>query len=1414
MYERFTEKAIRVLMLAQEEARRTGHNFVGSEHVLLGLQGEGAGIAAKVLRAHRLNLKDLRIAVFELIGKGKDVVGAEIPFTPRARRILEAGWNAARDLGHNYICTEHLLLGLLAVDDGVAHKVLKNRKVNLEKVNDDVLVRIQKASKQQQIASTNPAHASIDAAISTTSATSVPAPAQVHPDPLVESGVPVTSQALVRSANGPVAGPPTNDQAARPDVATLFSETAIIAMQLAQQEACLVGSKKLELHHLLLGILSEGSSEAARLLSGQSVALEDLRLATTPEDEEKVSESDPQDFELSKQVFFAVEMASVAARRASSSLITPEYLLFALLSYEESRAVKGLQKLGVNIELFVDELRNVIKALSVVQEKAFSEENTAESPQVASPVVEAEQKGDKFAAAEEKKADANDLLQPTLTLTTMVEHAISLAREEAHRLGHAEVDTDHLLLGLMTEADGLASLALHVWDVKTKELRQESEKMPGREKCESPCESKCGSKVNELILAARQLAREAKRTYVGTDHVLLALLADEESAGLKVLRNLSIDLERLKKMLQRANTPPQLGAKYSALVPLSKQKGFERFSDEAIKALMFAKEEAFRLGHSQIYSQFLLLGICDERLNKGAERLRKLGVSLDELRLEVEDLTGYGEGDCSSDVVFGEHSLQAMQYAFDQVAAVGLELVRPEHLFVGIIVQDSGTVFDLLQKFNISVERLRENMALNLRKPTLDSVAASHLEKVRQLLCLTESDMDELFTMPAIDALVRAQSEAVTLLHSCFEPDHILLGLAGDKESTAAKALNISGIELHQLRSSAQHLDAKSSSRPQTLKVSSQTKDALERAFDIAEQRKSIAIDSDHLLLSILEINACTELFRWGRLDLKRFKETVLELLGESRSKLVLATESLEPFDIAGSSPQGSVSELGLAEINAPAKFELTAEDMRAKHFDCSFTAVIKLAVEEAQRLGRNEVGTDHLQVGICAEGTTVAARALNAFGVTDTLLRLTNEEQFGKGTDHSSGDLPFSRNATLAIEKAFKEAQTFGSDIVGADQLLLGILDLQRIVDCGSLNREDCAGVTILRTLGVDLLQLRKLLLEQTSAIVDEAKKPIVAQSELQKEISNFFPDAISRFVNFSADSLQVVMVAQEAARACGYSLVGSEQVLIGLFFVDEGKTATALKLLGLTPTILISLVERFVGIESTPGVVRASYTLKAQQLFERAREMAALDNGPVTTEHLLRSLLDDKQSLACIILQWRGADLAMLKNAVVEPIFNYQAAICKSPYQFRELGLEQPEDDWSLLEDRFTANLRTVINGAKADSCSRNKGIVDAPHLLFALVNLPTDSCAHYLESISIDRFAIRDKLDKLITGIDQDKISTFVAFNNLAKQALLRAFQLSRFEGDGWVRTKHLLLALGESENERFLPFLVALSLRPVR
>ncbi|MCM1265561.1 MAG: ATP-dependent Clp protease ATP-binding subunit, partial [Candidatus Gastranaerophilales bacterium] len=150
MFERFTEKAIKVIMLAQEEARRLGHNFVGTEQVLLGLIGEGTGVAAKTLKSMGVNLKDARVEVEKIIGRGSGFVAVEIPFTPRAKRVLELSWDEARQLGHNYIGTEHLLLGLIREGEGVAARVLENLGVDLNKIRTNV-VKMLGESKSQAI---------------------------------------------------------------------------------------------------------------------------------------------------------------------------------------------------------------------------------------------------------------------------------------------------------------------------------------------------------------------------------------------------------------------------------------------------------------------------------------------------------------------------------------------------------------------------------------------------------------------------------------------------------------------------------------------------------------------------------------------------------------------------------------------------------------------------------------------------------------------------------------------------------------------------------------------------------------------------------------------------------------------------------------------------------------------------------------------------------------------------------------------------------------------------------------------------------------------------------------------------------------------------------------------------------------
>jgi ATP-dependent Clp protease ATP-binding subunit ClpC len=159
MFEHFSKEAIKVIMLAQEEARRLGHNLVGSEQVLLGLIGENTSVAAKVLDDLGINIKNAREEVEKIIGRGSRFVSAEIPFTPKMKRVFDKSFEAARQLGDNFIAPEHLLLGLIEDGEGVAVKVIENLGVDSAQVGSAVLSELEKqpvgASKANREGSTS-----------------------------------------------------------------------------------------------------------------------------------------------------------------------------------------------------------------------------------------------------------------------------------------------------------------------------------------------------------------------------------------------------------------------------------------------------------------------------------------------------------------------------------------------------------------------------------------------------------------------------------------------------------------------------------------------------------------------------------------------------------------------------------------------------------------------------------------------------------------------------------------------------------------------------------------------------------------------------------------------------------------------------------------------------------------------------------------------------------------------------------------------------------------------------------------------------------------------------------------------------------------------------------------------------------
>ena len=139
MFERFTDRARRVVVLAQDEARALNHNYIGTEHLLLGLIHEGEGVAAKALESMDVSLDAVRAQVVDIIGEGQSAPSGHIPFTPRAKKVLELSLREALQLGHNYIGTEHILLGLLREGEGVAAQVLTKLGADLSTVRQTVM---------------------------------------------------------------------------------------------------------------------------------------------------------------------------------------------------------------------------------------------------------------------------------------------------------------------------------------------------------------------------------------------------------------------------------------------------------------------------------------------------------------------------------------------------------------------------------------------------------------------------------------------------------------------------------------------------------------------------------------------------------------------------------------------------------------------------------------------------------------------------------------------------------------------------------------------------------------------------------------------------------------------------------------------------------------------------------------------------------------------------------------------------------------------------------------------------------------------------------------------------------------------------------------------------------------------------
>jgi ATP-dependent Clp protease ATP-binding subunit ClpA len=380
VFERFTEKAIKVIMLAQEESRRLGHNFVGTEQILLGVIGEATGIGAKSLKSMGVNLKDTRAEVEKIISRGSGYVAVEIPFTPRAKRVLELSWDEARQLGNNYIGTEHLLLGILREGEGVASRVLENLGVDPRKLRSYVLSQLGKSEPSARLPETprslntptryaypTEANAStedtmglllkrilrlLEIAATRAESESNPGLAKIlkrHATELLSELETFRAASQKDSYETPKSeSEPQSEPSSRssPEAA---SEKEIEVLRAAREEARRLGHNFVGTEQILLGLI-QGNGIAAKVLDSLGITLKDARVEV-----EKIigrgSGFVAVEIPLTPRAKRVHELAWDEARKLGSSQIGTEHLLLGLIREGDGVAVRVLENMTIDRKL-------------------------------------------------------------------------------------------------------------------------------------------------------------------------------------------------------------------------------------------------------------------------------------------------------------------------------------------------------------------------------------------------------------------------------------------------------------------------------------------------------------------------------------------------------------------------------------------------------------------------------------------------------------------------------------------------------------------------------------------------------------------------------------------------------------------------------------------------------------------------------------------------------------------------------------------------------------------------------------------------------------------------------------------------------------------------------------------------------
>src|SRR3990170_4619262 len=305
---------------------------------------------------------------------------------------------------------------------------------------------------------------------------------------------------------------------------------------------------------------------------------------------------------------------------------------------------------------------------------------------------------------------------------------LALAQDEAIRFNHNYMGTEHLLLGLVREGEGLAARVLDSLGVELSQLRRAIEFGICRgDSTTSPSEITLAPPMKKAVELAIDEARKLGHSHVGTEHLLLGIVRQPESIGAMLLGQLGVDLEKVRhQVIATLGQPhPGTGAAASASATSASASSsreqfvgpFDRFSDRAKRVLAFAQDEAIRFNHNYIGTEHILIGLMREEEGVAARALRTLGVELDKARTALGFIIGRGDAATSpSEITLSPRTKKIIEFAIDEARQLGQTRVNTEHILLGLAREGEGIASGILESLGVTMAKVRHVVIESLGK--------------------------------------------------------------------------------------------------------------------------------------------------------------------------------------------------------------------------------------------------------------------------------------------------------------------------------------------------------------------------------------------------------------------------------------------------------------------------------------------------------------------------------------------------------------------------------------------------------------------------------------------------------------------------------------------------------------------------